>query len=187
MNKTVIAIMLVVLAISAHSETIDPGFQNQQYAYGENMGWLNAEPGGHCRSGVHIAEDQVHGWMWSENVGWISLNCSNTESCANAAYETTISPVEGAPDLYQLAGHAWAENAGWISFSCANTQTCTDNLYGVHISADGIVTGAAWSENLGWIATDCATTDSCSNVNFGILTEALNITDRLFRDGFDGC
>ena len=49
-----------------------------QFARSENSGWVNAEPDGDGGPGMHIAEDWVRGWLWSENIGWVSLSCANT-------------------------------------------------------------------------------------------------------------
>jgi hypothetical protein len=125
------------------AENINPGNDGSKYAWAENLGWINAQPGGPGGPGVQVSDSGLTGWMWSENAGWISLSCTNT-SCATVVYGVTN---DGCG---VLAGYAWSENAGWINFApstCAGDSTC-----GVRINpATGIFSGRAWSENAGWI------------------------------------
>src|SRR4029077_10745683 len=110
---------LGAMASGAIAEDIDPGTDNSQFAWGENVGWLNAEPNGDGGPGVTVGATALTGYMWGENAGWISMNCSNTGTCGTQSYGVTNSMGLGV-----LAGYAWGENVGWISFSCANTGTC---------------------------------------------------------------
>ncbi|MDO8504002.1 MAG: PKD domain-containing protein [bacterium] len=54
--------------------------------------------------------DNVSGWAWSENIGWISFN--NTSGGGATSYGVNIDSSTGV-----LSGHAWSENIGWISFN----------------------------------------------------------------------
>lgn len=58
--------------------------------------------------------DNVTGWAWSSNIGWISLNCTNTNSCGttggNVNYGLTIA------NNGDITGYAWSPNIGWIKF-----------------------------------------------------------------------
>lgn len=138
------------------------------YAWGENIGWLNALPLGPGGPGLDVGPTGITGFMWGENVGWVSFSCTNDSSCGSASYGVTRAP-DGA-----LSGYAWAENAGWISFSCANTGTCGAAPYGVVVSPlDGAFSGFAWGENIGWISFSCRDTASCEGsgaVPFGVAT-----------------
>jgi len=135
----------LLLSSAAVAENIDPGNDGSQYAYAENVGWVNAEPGGSGGVGLHVTDSQVTGWMWGENVGWISLSCANTASCGTLPYGV-------ANDEGVLTGHAWGENIGWVSFSCENTASCTTADYGVVIDPfTGEFSGRAWAENVGWV------------------------------------
>jgi hypothetical protein len=51
---------------------------------------------------VNISGD-VKGWMWSNNIGWISLNSNETE------------PVKIVSNQFQ--GYGWSESVGWINFA----------------------------------------------------------------------
>jgi hypothetical protein len=141
-----LALLAALGAAVAFAENIDPGDDGHQYAWGENVGWLNAEPGLDGGYGVKVFDDHLDGYMWGENIGWITLNCHNTDSCDDVLHFVSN---DGAGNL---RGRAWGENVGWISFSCETTETCGDVPYGVHIDpATGVFSGYAWGENIGWI------------------------------------
>ena len=128
------------------AENIDPDNNGSQYAYGENVGWLNLEPEGDGGCGVEVGDDELTGYMWGENIGWISLSCTDTDSCEFISYGITN---DGNGNL---SGYAWGENVGWISFSCENTESCITVDFGVEIDPDsGLFCGFAWAENIGWI------------------------------------
>ena len=83
--------------------------------------------------------DNLRGWGWSENIGWISMNCYNDydndgdfENCClggnlqdcpyglsggtyGVKYDTTYD---------KLKGWGWSENAGWICFGETCQQVC---------------------------------------------------------------
>jgi hypothetical protein len=142
------------------AENIDPYDDDSQYAYGENVGWLNAEPLGDGGPGVAVDDAKLTGYIWAENIGWVSLSCENTVSCGTVDYGVT---KDGNGNL---SGYAWGENVGWISFSYANTGTCGTVNYGVTIDpATGEFNGHAWGENIGWI-----TFRSTAPVPFGVTT-----------------
>ncbi|MHC4575329.1 MAG: hypothetical protein ACYS76_14565 [Planctomycetota bacterium] len=135
--------LLMFWSVNLYAENIDPNEDGSQYAYGENIGWLNFEPS--QGDGARVSETQLTGYVWAENIGWVSLSCENTATCGTVNYGVTN---DGARNL---AGYAWAENVGWISFSCENTASCGTVDYGVTIDADGEFAGYAWAENIGWI------------------------------------
>jgi len=109
--------------------------------------WLNAEPTGNGGPGVEVASNSVSGYVWGENVGWISLSCENTSSCGTVDYGVSN---DGSGNL---SGYAWGQNIGWISFSCENTASCITVGYGVTIDGGtGMFSGYAWGENVGWIS-----------------------------------
>ena len=55
--------------------------------------------------------DNVTGYAWSENIGWIDFNCTNLSSCVTSDYGVNVDPVTG-----NMSGYAWSENIGWIRF-----------------------------------------------------------------------
>jgi len=71
--------------------------------------------------------DNVFGWAWSENIGWISFNSTNTGAAVN--YGVSINPSTGL-----FSGYAWAGGGemggnatatiGWISFNSSDLTGC---------------------------------------------------------------
>ncbi|MDD5071731.1 MAG: PKD domain-containing protein [Patescibacteria group bacterium] len=111
------------------------------------------------KEGVARAEggNNVAGYAWSENIGWISFNCSNNNSCLTVDYGVNIDPITG-----NFSGHAWSENIGWISFNRGDTGIPPAEPYAGagettianYDSATGKITG--WAKILvlgddGWI------------------------------------
>lgn len=137
--RHVLAIALLAAVPNAgHAENMDPDGDNSQYAWGENVGWINLEPSGDGGPGMHVYDFTVNGWLWGENIGWVSLSCVNRGTCDQAAYEVTHD------GLGNLGGAAWGENVGWIRFSHLEGNVWID-------PADGFLHGYAWGENIGWI------------------------------------
>ncbi|MDP2820872.1 MAG: PKD domain-containing protein [bacterium] len=58
------------------------------------------------------AAGNVGGYAWSENIGWISFNCANSNTCATSNYGVNMDLNNG-----KFSGYAWSENVGWISFN----------------------------------------------------------------------
>jgi hypothetical protein len=110
----------------ALAENIDPDNDGSQYAWGENVGWINFEPS--QGEGVTVTGSAVTGKAWGENIGWINL-----------------SPATGgvSNDGAAILRFAWGENIGWISFALSNA--------GVTIDLLRCFSGKAWGENIGWI------------------------------------
>lgn len=65
--------------------------------------------------------DNISGYAWSENIGWISFNCTNQDTCGTVDYGVDI---EGDGDF---SGYAWSENIGWIDFGPAGPYPSTPN------------------------------------------------------------
>jgi len=156
--------LLIFCSVNLYAENIDPNEDGSQYAYGENVGWLNFEA--NQGDGAHVSQTQLTGYVWAENIGWISLSCENTGSCGTVNYGVTN---DGAGNL---SGYAWSENAGWISFSCDNTASCGTVDYGVTIDFEGNFDGYAWAENIGWINFN-----SADLLGYGVLACKVNYID----------
>lgn len=97
--------------------------------------------------------DNVSGWAWSENIGWISFN--NTSGGGATNYGVNIAP-DGV-----FSGYAWSENIGWISFNRSDTGAPPGSPdYGTHLAEVDLDTGdvSGWARALtynggwsGWI------------------------------------
>jgi hypothetical protein len=127
MTALALATMIGALAASVRAENIDPDNQGDQYAWGENVGWINFKPS--QGPGVTVTSAAVIGFAWAENLGWINLSPTNG-GVTNDGFG-------------HLSGFAWGENVGWINFA--------PNGAGVTIAPDGRFLGFAWGENIGWI------------------------------------
>jgi hypothetical protein len=152
------AVIAAIAAIVAAADTIDPGATGARYAWGENVGWINAKPSGNGGPGVQVNGLVLTGYMWGENIGWINMNCFNNGTCASTGNYGVKNDGVG-----NLSGYAWGENVGWISFSCQNVpSTCASTgSYGVTIDpATGLFSGKAWGENIGWIVFDYTTSSA---------------------------
>lgn len=116
--------------------------------------------------------DNVTGFAWSSNIGWISFNCTNIpDSCVpggiiggeeddpggtgdtgfNAPKSTPLAFLDtfrhSLRDIFDIAhpSPALAEGGGLFDTSS----------YGVSVDpASGILSGFAWSSNIGWISFD---------------------------------
>lgn len=128
-----------------------------------------------------IPTADLHGYAWTETVGWISMNCANT-SCVSSHYKVMVNE-DGA-----LTGYGWSENIGWVKFggplsgfpgsggnaylvgseifgwarACAGTKTTdpvakTSDCSSMEDSEDG------WD---GWISLNCANTDTCDESDY---------------------
>ena len=64
------------------------------------------------------SSENVSGYAWSENIGWISFNCTNQDTCGSVDYGVDIAQ-DGI-----FSGHAWSEHVGWISFNASDLSGC---------------------------------------------------------------
>ncbi|MEW6054836.1 MAG: CARDB domain-containing protein [Nitrospirota bacterium] len=126
--KIFLIITFLLFPVAALAGNIDPDNDGSQYAWGENVGWINFEPS--QGEGVTVTDSAVIGKAWGENVGWINLSPA-TGGVAN----------DGNGNL---SGFAWGENVGWINFAPSNGGVTID-------PATGAFSGKAWGENIGWI------------------------------------
>ncbi len=100
--------------------------------------------------------DNVWGWAWSENIGWISFNSTNTGAAID--YGVNINASTG-----QLAGHAWSSNIGWISFERSETATppgppfVTGNFIA---KVDNVSSTICDTDNDGFLDTQCGGKDN---------------------------
>lgn len=77
--------------------------------------------------------DNMGGWVWSDNIGWISLNCLNDGTCGTAPYGVNADAGTGV-----LSGYAWSDNIGWISFNAADLSGCPSGTCNARLSGNAL-------------------------------------------------
>ncbi len=128
----------------------------------------------------------ITGYLWSDDIGWIDLNCINSGVCNSNPFGLSIAS-DGT-----ISGDAWSDNLGWISANASDlsgcpSAPCTASVQGNAVSGwfkalsadgngwDGFISlngsnygptltsgafsGYAWGDvNVGWIDFSRATT-----------------------------
>lgn len=92
----------------------------------------------------------VSGYAWSDNIGWISFNCTDTGSCGAVNYGVNIA-TDG-----DMSGHAWSDNVGWITFNENELSGCPSGACKAKLSGNNLQgwarvlsNGDGWD---GWIS-----------------------------------
>jgi len=125
--------------------------------------------------------DNVSGWAWSENIGWISLNCYNDYNgdgileshCPDAGYPSNYG-VNLNLSTKIFSGYAWSENIGWITFNESELSGCPQAPCRAWLGEDNKVYG--WAKALaggqnnaggwdGWIKLRGTTTNG---IEYGV-------------------
>jgi len=105
---------------------------------------------------------RLEGWVWNDNLGWVSLYCpaSGTNlgiACGAQQYSVTFTPSGGtAPDFttVTMSGAAWGDNIGYISFNSAFHQmqpTPNGANRGLVSAASPAAQKYAWADSVGWL------------------------------------
>ncbi len=58
------------------------------------------------------SSENVSGWAWSSNIGWVSFNSTNHPGSVN--YGVHVANPSGG--FSNVTGYAWSSNIGWIQF-----------------------------------------------------------------------
>ncbi len=94
------------------------------------------------------ASDNIRGWIWAANIGWISFNSVNCDSDGNGITDnanysqcpvgnTSVDyGVNASPSTGNFFGYGWSENIGWINFAPAGPYPSAPN-YSVCIDWPG--------------------------------------------------
>ena len=152
---------LILCSASLYAENIDPNNDDSQYAYGENVGWVNFEPNVAAPNvGATVSDEKLTGFIWAENIGWINLDPNDDDPNTGVSNDGSR----------QLSGFAWGENVGWLNFDPNVPADAND--YGVTIDSDGHFSGYAWGENIGWINFN-----SADLYGYGVLACKVNYID----------
>ena len=115
-----------------------------QYAYGANIGWINAA--GDNSNGAVIGRFYCSGFLYAANVGWISLGSGpiNGWQYGNNSSSDWGINHDGAGNL---SGYAYGANIGWINFEQVRGKPRVN-------TSSGALSGYAWGANVGWISLD---------------------------------
>jgi hypothetical protein len=92
----------------------------------------------HLQPAKSADTDNISGWAWSETIGWISFNCTNTGVCGTSDYGVNVDSGTG-----DFSGYAWSENIGWINFAPGGPYPAAPNYSANFSSASGRVRGWA--------------------------------------------
>ncbi|MBI5254413.1 hypothetical protein HY932_01370 [Candidatus Falkowbacteria bacterium] len=90
--------------------------------------------------------NKIRGWAWSENIGWVSMNCYNEEIANACLVDYGVDYDKNAQSLF---GTAWSEYGGWLCFGV----TCKD--FGLNLTPEGLAPEARLLANgliSGWAA-----------------------------------
>ena len=149
MKQICAALLFLVAAVAGRAATtIDA---TNHYAYGANTGWMDWR--GDATNGAVIGEYVCSGYIYSANVGWISLG--NGSPVNHIQYRNTGSVDLGVDfgvntdGLGNLRGYGYGANIGWINFE--NTGAPKVDI------KTGVLSGYVYSANCGWISLSNAT------------------------------
>ncbi len=132
----------------------------------------------------------MSGYVWAENVGWVTLGDGTPGGGGGTTYTNTTGPDTGVNIAANgdLFGFAWAENVGWINFDTRTSLTA----FGQQARLDAAARrfrGYAWAENVGWINLDAVTQfvalKCLADYNEDGLDDILDFLD--FIDDFASC
>lgn len=133
------AAILAIAAASMAATTIDPA---NKYAYGANIGWINAA--GDTANGAVIGEAFCSGYLYAANCGWISLGDGTPADGQAYANDSATDFGVNHDGAGNLTGFAYGANIGWINFEQTYGQPQVDLI-------TGAMSGYAYAANVGWI------------------------------------
>ncbi len=129
------------------------------------------------------SSDNVSGWAWSENIGWISFNCTNEGSCGQSNYGVNIDLTTGL-----FSGYAWSSNIGWISFNTADLAGCPSGACEARIPS-GLTGGTFPKSVTGWakvLSNNTWMSLRGTNPNYGVQLESNSSGTLTTSNNFSG-
>jgi hypothetical protein len=147
-----------------------------EFAWGENIGWLNWRDANGSVDGVLNCGAHLEGFIWGENVGWINTGNGPMSGTMYTNADSSDFGVNILPNG-DLEGFAWGENIGWINFDTASAAPDQAR----YDASAGRFRGYAWGENVGWINLDdsnhwvCAIIGNINGDSAGVDTADLGI------------
>ena len=80
--------------------------------------------------------NNLSGWAWSSNIGWVSLNCADENVCSSSNYGVSMDPSTG-----NLSGYAWSPSIGWINFAPTGMYPEAPNYSATISTSTGVASG----------------------------------------------
>lgn len=144
---------------------------------------------------------ELHGYAWSDTIGWISMNCAEGSPnggsvCSNNNYKVQIIPDSNPTDnlLGSIEGYAWSDAIGWIKFGGLSNfpSSAYDNAEIRLISGGYYMYGWARACS-GTLNGDCTTMtdhpdgwDGWISLKSGNVAAPVNYNVRIFGSNFGG-
>lgn len=151
LHHTISSAALAIATITAGATAQSNIVEDDKFAWGENIGWLNWRDAGDTEQGVLVRPGHLRGYIWAENAGWINVGDGEAPYANTDGTKFGVN-IDAGGDLF---GFAWAENLGWINFDTADQLASFDQQ--ARFDQDALrFRGYAWSENAGWINLDGA-------------------------------
>ncbi|MDO8575188.1 MAG: hypothetical protein Q7R78_00600 [bacterium] len=113
----------------------------------------------------------VRGWVWSDNIGWISMGSGQTTESAGIIYGVNMD----ASNVF--SGWAWSDNIGWIKFDPSLTGP-SGNGVGARAVYDASASTTALKV-YGWVR-------ACAGTVSGTCVGGTNGNEASRVDGWDG-
>ena len=143
MFKLSMPILLIALLVGMAQTTEAATTINasDKYAYGANIGWINAQ--GDVTNGAMVEHSCLSGYIYSANCGWICLGNGPTNGTAYSNGSATDFGVNMDADG-NLNGFAYGANIGWVNFEANGAPNVS--------KWTGAFDGFAYGANVGWIS-----------------------------------
>ncbi len=81
----------------------------------------------------------ITGYAWSDTIGWLDLNCSNSNSCGSNNFGYSVA-ADGT-----ISGYAWSDNIGWVSANSSDLVGCPSGTCNARITSGAL---AGWLKAL---------------------------------------
>ncbi len=118
----------------------------------------------------------ILGYAWSDTIGWIDLNCANTDVCATRNFGLSIAS-DGT-----ISGYAWSDTIGWISANASDLTGCPSGTCAASMSSHSF---RGWLRALAGSTAQSGGWDgfiSLSGSNYGITLLGTNFSGYAWGD-----
>lgn len=107
-------------------------------------------------------DDDLRGWVWNDNIGWVSMNCVSAGTCGAVNYGVDLTPAN------DLVGYSWSANIGWMCFG-ATCGGITPEGVPAYATVDPVTHEArGWANVIslgvnGWVSLNCDNVPPCAD------------------------